>query len=98
MPSSSSSGRGSGFAALILTALVAGSASHAVIARGNGRAQPAPPPPPVYPGYALVWADEFNGEGEPDPKNWTYERGFVRNRELQGGQPGEAPAEAEPHA
>ena len=43
--------------------------------------------PPDYPGYALVWNDEFNRNGNPDPKNWTYERGFVRNRELQWYQP-----------
>ena len=40
-------------------------------------------PPPSYPGYTLVWSDEFNRDGRPDPKNWTYERGFVRNQELQ---------------
>jgi beta-glucanase (GH16 family) len=39
--------------------------------------------PPAYPGYALVWADEFNRDGPPDPANWTHERGFVRNQELQ---------------
>lgn len=33
--------------------------------------------------YALVWADEFDRDGPPDPANWTYERGFVRNQELQ---------------
>jgi beta-glucanase (GH16 family) len=33
--------------------------------------------------YKLVWADEFDVDGPPDPKNWTYERGFVRNEELQ---------------
>ena len=33
--------------------------------------------------YKLVWSDEFNTDGTPDPKNWTYERGFVRNEELQ---------------
>lgn len=38
-------------------------------------------------GYMLVWADEFNKDGRPDPKNWTYERGFVRNQELQWYQP-----------
>src|SRR5687768_13068839 len=43
--------------------------------------------PPTYPGYALAWADEFNRDGQPDPKNWDYERGFVRNRELQWYQP-----------
>ena len=45
---------------------------------------------PGYPGYTLVWSDEFTGDGQPDPKNWTYEHGFVRNRELQWYQPGNA--------
>jgi beta-glucanase (GH16 family) len=35
------------------------------------------------PRYELVWSDEFDRDGWPDPRNWTYERGFVRNRELQ---------------
>ena len=48
---------------------------------------PAASTPPSYPGYSLAWADEFDGTGEPDPKRWTYERGFVRNRELQWYQP-----------
>lgn len=34
-------------------------------------------------GYRLVWADEFNVSGPPNPADWTYEKGFVRNRELQ---------------
>jgi beta-glucanase (GH16 family) len=34
-------------------------------------------------GYKLVWSDEFNTDGAPDPKNWNYEKGFVRNNELQ---------------
>ena len=38
-------------------------------------------------GYKLVWADEFNVDGRPDPNNWTYEHGFVRNEELQWYQP-----------
>ena len=38
---------------------------------------------PLPPGYTLVWADEFSRDGWPDPQNWTYERGFVRNQELQ---------------
>lgn len=33
--------------------------------------------------YHLVWADEFERDGRPDPANWTYERGFSRNEELQ---------------
>jgi len=31
----------------------------------------------------LVWSDEFDYNGLPDPNKWTYERGFVRNEELQ---------------
>ena len=38
-------------------------------------------------GYKLVWADDFNRTGRPDPKNWGFEHGFVRNHELQWYQP-----------
>jgi len=41
-------------------------------------------------GYHLVWADEFNIDGRPDPNNWTYEHGFVRNEEDQWYQPDNA--------
>jgi beta-glucanase (GH16 family) len=34
-------------------------------------------------GWRLVWADEFDRPGMPDPAKWTYEKGFVRNREAQ---------------
>ena len=34
-------------------------------------------------GYRLVWADEFTQNGPPDPGNWTFEEGFVRNQEEQ---------------
>jgi len=37
--------------------------------------------------WKLVWSDEFNANGPPDPANWNYERGFVRNNELQWYQP-----------
>lgn len=40
--------------------------------------------------YDLVWADEFDDEGRPDPARWTYETGFVRNEELQWYQPDNA--------
>ena len=36
-----------------------------------------------YKGYELVWHDEFDVDGAPDPANWTFERGFVRNQEDQ---------------
>lgn len=34
-------------------------------------------------GMSLAWHDEFNNNGKPDPHNWKYESGFVRNKELQ---------------
>jgi beta-glucanase (GH16 family) len=37
--------------------------------------------------WRLVWADEFAIDGPPDPRNWTFEQGFVRNEELQWYQP-----------
>ena len=48
-------------------------------------AQPVPAAPPA--GYTLVWSDEFDVAGAPDPKNWTFENGFVRNQESQWYQP-----------
>jgi beta-glucanase (GH16 family) len=30
-----------------------------------------------------IWADEFNGDGPLDATKWTFEEGFVRNKELQ---------------
>jgi beta-glucanase (GH16 family) len=47
----------------------------------------APSTASAPPGYSLVWADEFADSGSPDPRNWTYERGFVRNQEQQWYQP-----------
>jgi beta-glucanase (GH16 family) len=32
---------------------------------------------------SLVWNDEFNISGKPDTSVWRYEKGFVRNQELQ---------------
>lgn len=43
--------------------------------------------------YKLVWSDEFNKDGPPDSSNWTYEKGFVRNHELQWYQPENARCE-----
>jgi len=39
--------------------------------------------PSVIPGMTLLWNDEFNIDGKPDPASWRYETGFVRNQELQ---------------
>ena len=38
-------------------------------------------------GYHLAWHDEFSRDGRPNPHNWGYEHGFVRNHELQWYQP-----------
>jgi beta-glucanase (GH16 family) len=39
----------------------------------------------VAPGskWELVWSDEFDRAGLPDPTKWNYEDGFVRNHEKQ---------------
>ena len=42
-----------------------------------------PETPPGSPEWSLVWSDEFNYEGLPDPEKWTYEVGNVRNQESQ---------------
>jgi beta-glucanase (GH16 family) len=33
--------------------------------------------------YTLVWSDEFDEDGKPNPAYWSFENGFVRNQELQ---------------
>ena len=48
-------------------------------------ADPFAPNPPA--GMKLVWSDEFNVDGRPDPANWTYETGYVRNHEAQWYRP-----------
>ncbi|HMC94260.1 MAG TPA: glycoside hydrolase family 16 protein, partial [Polyangia bacterium] len=40
--------------------------------------------------WSLVWSDEFNVDGAPNPDNWGFEKGFVRNQELQWYQPDNA--------
>jgi beta-glucanase (GH16 family) len=34
-------------------------------------------------GWKLVWSDEFDKPGLPDPAKWNCETGFIRNREAQ---------------
>ncbi|QDU34640.1 Beta-glucanase precursor [Poriferisphaera corsica] len=33
--------------------------------------------------WQLDWSDEFDYQGLPNPRNWNYEEGFVRNHETQ---------------
>jgi beta-glucanase (GH16 family) len=46
--------------------------------------------PEIPEGYQLLWNDEFNVNGKPSEKYWSYENGFVRNEELQWYQPNNA--------
>ncbi len=38
---------------------------------------------PISSNYQLVWADEFEIDGQPNPLNWSHEEGLVRNHEAQ---------------
>jgi beta-glucanase (GH16 family) len=55
---------------------------------GGGRdatpAPPAPPTPAPTPGaWTLVFADEFETPGSPDPARWAYDIGYIANDEAQ---------------
>ena len=47
-------------------------------------------PEPHHAGWKLVWHDEFDEATCPDRSKWGFERGFVRNEELQWYQPDNA--------
>lgn len=34
-------------------------------------------------GWTLIWSDEFNNTGRPNPAVWGFEEGFARNEEFQ---------------
>ncbi len=46
--------------------------------------------PKEFENMTLVWHDEFNIDGKPNKTNWRFEKGFVRNKELQWYQPDNA--------
>jgi beta-glucanase (GH16 family) len=48
---------------------------------------PQSPPPQNDAAWKLVWSEEFDKNGRPDPARWTYETGFVRNNEAQWYRP-----------
>lgn len=62
--------------ALLFFILALGIVSYSIVMKKKQTESP-------YPGYALVWFDEFDLDGVPDPSKWTHEKGFVRNQELQ---------------
>jgi beta-glucanase (GH16 family) len=68
---------------------LAAAAATLIVAVLTGAAQIAPGRSELR----LVWADEFDMDGAPAPANWTYERGLVRNQELQWYQPENARVE-----
>ncbi len=37
--------------------------------------------------YVIIWQDEFDTDGKVDSSKWSFEKGFVRNQELQWYQP-----------
>jgi beta-glucanase (GH16 family) len=39
--------------------------------------------PALGSGWKLVWSDEFKKPGPPDPAQWRYETGWIRNHEAQ---------------
>ena len=46
---------------------------------GVAAAADAPPPPETLkppPGWQMVWSDEFDVDGLPDPKKWAYDTAF----------------------
>ncbi len=49
---------------------------------------------PENSGYVLVWQDEFDRDGRVDSAKWSFEKGFVRNQELQWYQEQNARVEA----
>jgi beta-glucanase (GH16 family) len=56
----------------------------------HARADVTHGPTPPSDAYRLVWADEFTHDGPLNPADWDFEKGFVRNEELQWYQPANA--------
>jgi len=75
---------------MFLTVYIVLMAGETVLTRQCPSGEAVSKPDPSFAGWKLVWADEFNKDGRPDPQNWSYEAGFVRNRELQWYQPDNA--------
>ncbi len=71
-------------AALVSVALLS------VLAAGPWAAPRARSTAQASDGWTLAWADEFTRDGPPDPANWNYETGLVRNEEAQWYQPANA--------
>jgi beta-glucanase (GH16 family) len=57
--------------------------SQTIFAQGSNAYQADFSSPKLISGYKLIWNDEFNKNGKPKEANWKYEKGFVRNKEMQ---------------
>lgn len=73
------------YSAGILMILILISNTHVFAQRNPYRADPGTPG--QVRGMKLVWSDEFNVNGKPNPAFWKFENGFTRNEELQWYQP-----------
>jgi hypothetical protein len=47
------------------------------------KGQSTSPSSPTAKYTKLVWQDEFDNPGLPDPAKWKYDTGFIANHELQ---------------
>ena len=66
---------------LLASCLLLGGAASAA---GESMSSGSPDPAEAYPGYRLVWSDEFDVDGPPDPEKWNFgKEGFLRNNEVQ---------------
>jgi len=57
-----------------------------IVACGAGNpvaSSQAPSPAPATGAWTLVFSDEFDAPGAPDPAKWGYELGYIRNDEKQ---------------
>ncbi len=76
--------RGSCILALLTAALAASAAPGQSLSSGTA---PADTPLVRPPGYKLVWSDEFDRAGAPDPRKWAYDTSRNKagwyNQELQ---------------
>lgn len=50
---------------------------------GDRQASGPPAPAREDKGWTLVFSDEFDKPGPPDPAKWDYETGYIRNKEAQ---------------
>lgn len=74
----------------LITVIVLVHLSGTLFAQNKAQFLPDFNSPGKIPGMTIVWNDEFNTNGNPDPANWIYEKGFVRNQELQWYKPDNA--------